>query len=188
MDKEDVLRRLTSLGAHACGEVAVAEIVRRSVFREACMQNRCGSYGKSWTCPPAEDGFAFEDAAALAEHAVVFQHTAPLEDSFDADGMAAAQGAFQELCLRAAESFPDGRVFGTGPCTACAKCAYPEPCRRGRPPQQNLEAACVDVAKLCEAAGLPYMREQPSVTYTGLLLLGARPTCSAREMTSIEFG
>lgn len=173
MDTDKSIEILKELGAQTAAAVDPRSIRTEPAFLAACEQNRCGSYARSWTCPPAENGETFRRAAEQYSTGIVFQQCTRLMDSFDADGMQRAQDAFSDLCRAAAARFSGSIVFGTGPCQVCARCSYPAPCPRPEDQQHNLEAALVDVTALCELAGLSYIGPSPSVTYTGLLLLGA---------------
>lgn len=169
--KKAVCRALAGLGASAEASVDTRQIVLQPLFAAACQQNRCGSYARNWSCPPAEDAANLGPVIQNAGPGYIFQTQRALEDSFDIEGMEAARREFSALCERIRERFAsDGAiVFGTGPCTVCAQCAYPEPCRFPSKKTLSLEAASVDVSTLCELAGLPYAHAG-LVVYTGLLL------------------
>ena len=81
--------------------------------RSLCAENRCRSYGRNWTCPPA-CGTLDDFSAALASRSValVVQTVGQLEDEFDVEGMMAAERVHKERFKALAQDALDG--FDTG--------------------------------------------------------------------------
>ena len=58
--------------------------------RDMCEANRCGMYGRTWTCPPGVGELeVLRDKYQAYEHALLYSTRHELEDSFDFEGMGA---------------------------------------------------------------------------------------------------
>ena len=56
--------------------------------REMCASNRCGLYGKTWTCPPGVGEWEdLRDECRSYAHALVFTTKHVLDDDFDFEGI-----------------------------------------------------------------------------------------------------
>ena len=113
----------------------VSTIVLKQEVREMCATNSCGRYGKCWSCPPGCG--SLEDCRKKLSgmsRGILVQTVGDVEDSFDFEAMmeveAAHKAHFTQMyeALRASES--SVLALGTGCCTQCASCTYPDaPCR-----------------------------------------------------------
>jgi predicted metal-binding protein len=170
---------LSELGMTHTGEVAVADIVFNTAFRDACVANACGKYGTNWTCPPAVGEPA--DLIARAQkftRGLVLQTVWPLEDVFDFDGMMAGyknhNALFRKAAARVVPLLASGPTLAlsAGACAICETCTFPrgEPCRLPQQALPPLESYCIDVAALIDAAGLAYTNGPNTVSYVGLIL------------------
>lgn len=179
MKKTTVQSALHELGVTRFGEVAVADIVFNSAFRDACAANQCGKYGTNWACPPGVGAPAeLEARARCFTHGLVIQTVWPIEDAFDFDGMMAGAAQHNALFRRAvarvspmldvSEILP----LSAGACGVCDPCTYPsgEPCRFPERAMASLEAYGIDVAALIDRAGLCYTNGPDTVSYVGLIL------------------
>ncbi len=96
-----LIETVEQLGAAHAGVVAVADIHFDPAFRELCVSNACGNYGKCWMCPP--DAGDIHDLIALAQtyqKALVYQTIGTLEDSYDFEGMMEAAETHNQLALQ----------------------------------------------------------------------------------------
>jgi predicted metal-binding protein len=69
-------------------------LVFRPEVRAMCADDKCHSFGKCWTCPPACG--TIEEAAEKASafhRGILVQTVAQLEDCFDSEGIEEADGA-----------------------------------------------------------------------------------------------
>ncbi len=146
--------------------------------RSLCAKNFCGQYGKTWMCPPGVGDVEACAARILAhEDALVVQHVAQLQDSYDFEGSAEALAVFQDLLRSFAPQVQPfaGEGFlalGAGGCSLCKPCTYPDaPCRFPDKAMASVESYGVNVMLLCQQAGLAYHSGANTVTYTGMYLL-----------------
>ena len=149
--------------------VEVEDISIEDGVREACRQNYCGSYGKSWSCPPGAGELEdIKKEFASYSKAFVFTTKIDIEDSFDFEGMTAASLRHKEIT---AELVPLCRengwlLLGPGGCSICEKCTYPDaPCRFPEKRVRSLEGSGVNVMTLSKTAGINYINGANTVTY-----------------------
>lgn len=147
--------------------------------REACAADRCGAYGKNWTCPPAV-GTLGECAERLRSFGacLLVQTVYPLEKKIDTKGYRAAEELHRkrlgELGAKLRGDFPGALVLGAGGCRVCPVCACPEPCRAPEKAQSSMEAYGLFVTKVCRDAGLAYYYGPKTIAYTGCILFGKK--------------
>jgi predicted metal-binding protein len=178
-EKPEILT-LTEL-ALSCGFTHTGELnasglkVRREV-RDACAADRCKSYGRSWSCPPACGTLPeCEKRLRCYGSGIILQTTGTLLDSLDYEGMLKIGGdhgknlrAFQE---KIKELLPDCLLLGGGPCKNCETCTFPtEPCRFPDQMIVSMEAIGLVVSDVCRDSGLPYYYGANTLTYVGCIL------------------
>lgn len=182
MQNKDQNNRLIDLalglGATKANVIEVENLVFDPVFREICLSNACGQYGKCWTCPPD----AGEINALMAEakgysRVLVYQTVTQLEDSYDFEGMMEAGNAHNRLAQELRKAFSAEKIsptlhLGAGGCRLCKVCAKKtdEPCRYPGLAMKSLEAYGIHVSKMAESAGMKYINGQDTVTYFGAVL------------------
>ncbi len=167
-----------SLGAAHAGVVNVADIHFDPAFRELCVSNACGNYGKCWMCPPdAGDIHALIAKAKGFDKALVYQTIGTLEDSYDFEGMMEAADAHNQLTRKVVQQLADlpvakGLHLGAGGCHQCKVCAKRtnEPCRFPDRAMASLETYGVAVSELATLAGMKYINGQDTVTYFSAFL------------------
>ena len=157
-------------------EISTAKIILSQEVRKMCEQNKCGQYGKNWTCPPAVksvDEFK-ADIAAYDTFLIIYQ-VYDVKSSFDWRGMVAAGDDFKDrLCalkreMEAAHPDLDFLFLGAGGCHLCKRCTYldDEPCRCPEDAIVSVEAAGMDVMALMKDNGLKYYHGKNTVTFIG---------------------
>lgn len=176
MDTAGLLRLIYDCGAASAAPIDASGLVLRREFRDLCEKNACGSYGRCWVCPP-HIGPIDECMAHVRTcgGGVLYQSVAPLEDSFDFEGMMAAAAAHAQLSQRI-ENALNGRGrflhLTAGGCHLCRRCTAPdgEPCRRPGRALSSLEGFGIDVYSAAKDCGLSYINGANTVTYFGLVL------------------
>ncbi len=155
----------------------VSTIALKQEVRDMCAANTCGKYGKCWSCPPGCG--SLEECARKLErmtHGILVQTVGDVEDSFDLEGMAEVEAAHKEHFARMHEALRASGdavlALGTGCCTQCAACAYPQsPCRFPEKMVSSMEAFGILVSEVCQANGLPYYYGPGKIAYTSCFLL-----------------
>lgn len=144
--------------------------------REMCAVNTCGKYGKCWSCPPG-CGTLEECEERLRKYSggILVQTTGDMEDAFDFEAVMEIEKQHKEnfkrmydaLCRQGAEVL----ALGTGCCTQCASCTYPDqPCRFPEKMISSMEAYGMLVLEVCKANGLQYYYGSNKMCYTGCFL------------------
>ena len=141
MENKELFDKLSnialSLGAYKATVIPVELVETDAAFRDMCVANACGNYGRNWMCPP-DAGDIHDLMAALKtySYALVYQTVSELEDSYDFEGMMDAGVAHNRLMVelrRGIEGLNLSRVLhlGAGGCRMCEVCAKRtgEPCR-----------------------------------------------------------
>lgn len=162
--------------SHAAG-LDVATLRLLDEVRAMCAADKCRLYGRSWMCPPA-CGTLEENTKQLLGYTrgVIVQTTRELEDDFDIENMDAIGAKHKELFyafvkkLRA--QYPGLLPLGSGGCTLCESCAYPDaPCRQPEEAFPSMEAYGLLVSEVCTSNGLGYYYGPQTMTYTSCLLV-----------------
>ncbi|MDR3314233.1 MAG: DUF2284 domain-containing protein [Oscillospiraceae bacterium] len=176
MDLTDLKARALAFGFSHAGALDAATLVVREEVRAMCADDRCGLYGKNWTCPPY-CGELEENRRLLTQYrtGLLVQTTAQLEDDFDYEGMQEAGKKQKELFqgfLRELRRECSGLLaLGSGGCGLCPNCTCPDsPCRHPEEAAQSMEAFGLVVSDACTANGLPYYYGAGTLTYTGCYL------------------
>ena len=127
--------------------------------RQMCASNTCHMYGKNWHCPPG-CGTLEECEARVRSYrqGILVQTVGELEDSMDGEGMMEAEKAQLPI--------------GSGACTRCASCTYPDaPCRFPDKTFASMEAYGMLVTQVCQDNDLPYYYGPCTIAYTSCFLL-----------------
>lgn len=144
--------------------------------RQMCQTNACGMYGKRWSCPPGCG--SLEDCVSRISrysHGILVQTVGELEDELDGEGMMDAEYQHKENFLKMntilRKNHVDVLALGTGYCTLCKACTYPEePCRFPHRQISSMEAYGLVVLEVCKANNLPYYYGKRAISYTGCFL------------------
>lgn len=176
-NKDAVLKLIQESEAHAFAIIDQTDIVYDYHFREICMRNSCGEYGKCWMCPPdVGDVNELMKKAQSYSYGILYNSVSQLEDSFDFEGMIEAKQKFNEIALKITDVIRglDGDILhlGVGACGICERCAKKdnEPCRFPDRAIPSMESYGIFVAETAKKAGLKYINGKDTVTYFGIVL------------------
>ena len=82
-------------------EVPLESVDISDEVRRMCEQNKCGLYGKNWTCPPAVETLdEFRKEMEQYDSFIVVYRVYPLESSFNFKAMKDAAADFNERVLQ----------------------------------------------------------------------------------------
>ena len=153
-----------------------ATISLKPEVRDMCAANTCGKYAKCWSCPPG-CGTLEECEERLRKYSkgILVQTTGDMEDSFDFETVMEIEKQHKDNFKRMYDSLHHQGVqvlaLGTGCCTQCASCAYPnQPCRFPERMISSMEAYGMLVLEVCKANGLQYYYGSNKMSYTGCFL------------------
>lgn len=145
--------------------------------RKMCESNNCRMYGKNWSCPPA-CGTLEECGKRLVGYTrgILVQTIGELEDEFDGEGMMETEARHKEYFVKMhdvlKEEFPRLLSIGSGCCTRCKKCSYPDtPCNFPDKQFSSMEAYGMLVTQICQDNHLSYYYGPGTIAYTSCFLI-----------------
>lgn len=177
---EDI-EKLQELG-HAAGFTHIAPLDCSTIqlmpeVRNMCASNTCHMYGKNWCCPPGCGTLEeCQERIRRYRRGILVQTVGQLEDPMDGESMMAAETAHKENFFRLEEVlrplYPSMLPIGSGTCTRCKTCTYPDsPCRFPDKTFASMEAYGMLVTQVCQDNGLPYYHGPCTIAYTSCFLL-----------------
>lgn len=157
--------------------LAMDSLVFRPEVRDMCAADRCRSYDKCWSCPPAAG--SLEQITRRAEsysRGIIVQTSGGLEDDFDLasirDLSVRHNACFDTLVRQVRTLKPGCLPMGAGACTRCRKCTYPDrPCRHPDRLWPSMEAYGLLVSDVCLKSGLGYNYGNNTMTFTSCILI-----------------
>ena len=182
MNEERLIQTALDCGATKAVIIRQDAIVLNGEFRAMCEANRCGAYGRCYMCPP-DVGPVDELMWKIRSYykGLFYQIIAPLEDSFDIEGMAEAKKTLVKVSQRLLDAA--GPLLGDealhlsgGGCGLCPVCARvtEEPCRHPDRAMASLESCGVDVYQTTLSTPMKYINGTNTVTYFGMVLYTER--------------
>ncbi len=169
--------RLSALktGFSAAYSLDISTLIPRVDVRDMCAADKCGAYGKNWTCPPY-CGTLTQCAEKLQNfrQGILVQTVGKLEKTIDTKGYRRTEEEhlknLQSLYRELRREYPEALCLGSGGCRVCKKCAYPEPCRFPEEAISSMEAYGLFVTQVCRDNGAQYYHGEKTVTYTACIL------------------
>ena len=170
----DIVLLCLDMGAARAEEIPVAKLTFMPELRKLCEDNACGRYGRNYTCPPFIGGTdVLIKRLKSFQRVIIWQNIFAIEDSFDFDGMMAAQREHNAQTREIAHCVYDtlGRdnclVLSAGGCMLCEQCGIrtDEPCRNPGFAMSSLEAYGINVAMIGDVSELKYINGKDTVTY-----------------------
>ena len=152
-----------------------ATLIPRDDVRAMCAADKCGAYGKNWTCPP-HCGSITDCAAKMQGYSrgILLQTVGILEKAIDTKGYRRTEERhleqFYRFCQKIREEYPQALCLGSGGCRVCKRCAWPEPCRFPEKACASMEGYGLFVTQVCRDNGLAYHHGDRTVTYTACVL------------------
>ena len=175
MTKEEAARLAEETGFSHWGFFKAEGLRFLPEVRDMCSANRCNRYEKCWSCPPGcgtlEES---KEKAAKYSWGILLQTTAELEDDYDGETMMEAdelqKQRLETFCTKIAGK-EDMLPMGSGSCTICKTCTYPDaPCRFPERMITSMEAYGLVVSDVCQLADTPYYYGPLTITYSSCVL------------------
>lgn len=161
---------------HELAWIAPCDVPFDARVRDMCASNRCGLYGKTWTCPPAVgDWAALRNECRSYAHALVFTTKHTLDDDFDFEGIQTSGEMHKQLDNALANALNAQNIphllYSAGGCSICKPCTYPDaPCRFPDRVHRSMEACGIDVGALAKKCGIQYNNGPQTVTYFSMII------------------
>jgi predicted metal-binding protein len=180
MEMETALNIARAAGFEVAAPLDPGKLSFRTEVRDMCAANKCGQYGKRWSCPPA-CGTLDEIAERCAQYqdGVLFQTICRMEDEFDyetiSEGMKLKKEAMKKLLDALVENKENVLPFGSDGCGNCTECTYPETtCRFPGKAFPSMEACGLMVSDVCKDNDVPYYYGKNTVAFTGGFLFNPK--------------
>jgi len=177
MDFAKLFNQAKEAGFEEVGELDAAKLEFLTEVRDMCAADKCHMYNHSWACPPACGSLdEMRARAAGYSRGILVQTVAQLEDGFDFEGMSEAAKRhgqrFSKLRDMLLQEYPGMFPMGSGGCTNCEKCTYPDaPCRFPDKAISSMEACGLLVSRVCTDNGMKYNHGKDTLAYTAAFLL-----------------
>lgn len=153
----------------------IATLQPREDVRAMCAEDKCGAYGKNWTCPPY-CGTLEACAGKIQSYrrGILVQTVGQLKKTIDTRGYRRTEAQHLDRFHALAEAMrpvlPDALFLGAGGCRICPVCAYPAPCRFPDKACASMEGYGLFVTQVCQDNGLAYHHGEHTITYTACIL------------------
>ncbi len=153
-----------------------AALSPRQDVRDMCSADRCGAFGKNWTCPP-HCGTLDECEAKLrrCSRGILLQTVGKTEKAIDTRAYRRTEQRhleqFHALADQIRKAYPAALCLGSGGCRVCKTCAYPKDCRFPERACPSMEGYGLFVTQVCRDSGVPYYHGDRTITYTACILL-----------------
>lgn len=173
----DIQAIADSVGFEQTGECPTSLVRVNEQVRDMCGSGKCPTYNTNWACPPAcGDLDYYQGRIDSYSTCFLVQTVGQLEDSFDIEGIEDYAKLHAERVKKFAREVrnedPTVMILGTGTCTNCAQCTYPdEPCRFPNEQMTSMEGAGIWVSDLCTKANVPYNHGPNTIAYTSCVLM-----------------
>jgi predicted metal-binding protein len=143
--------------------------------RKMCAADKCGAYGKNWTCPPYCGTLAECDEQMRGyQRGILVQTVGKLEKTVDTKGYRRTEEqhlvSLHKLYEVLRKTYPNALCLGSGGCRVCKTCAHPEPCRFPEKAISSMEAYGLFVTQVCRDNGAQYYHGEKTITYTACIL------------------
>ncbi len=179
---DEVISKMSSEPGFEGCQVKVIEPPRSTLHtiktcRKLCHQNRCGSYGRSWGCPPAlgKDDENLEYINHF-RHAVLISHRFENVDMKDLEFIEKSAEQHQDLCRRVANAIrkkgiSDVLPVCSGACKYCGECTYPDaPCKFPEQMVPSVSGFGIIMEDYLQSQNISFKFEDNAFTLYGLVL------------------
>jgi predicted metal-binding protein len=152
---------LRESGFSIIGRFDVSGLLVKEEVRDMCAADRCRSYGRNWSCPPACGSIDYyQDQFGRFSQGYLFQTVVTMGDAFDYEaiqqGGAEHNRRLDRFLERIEGSGDNIMVLGAGACSLCEPCTYPDaPCPHPNKALVSMEAAGLLVSEVCGLANVP---------------------------------
>lgn len=172
---ENWIKTAKELGFDEAVILDVSTLQPRADVRAMCAEDKCGAYGRNWTCPP-HCGTLDDCAARIGGYSrgILLQTVGKLEKTIDTKGYRRAEERhlrqFRAFAESIREMYPTALCLGAGGCRICPKCAFPDPCRFPEKAYPSMEGYGLFVTQVCRDNRIPYHHGERTVTFTACVL------------------
>ena len=169
------IERAKALGFDTAVPLDPQVLEAREDVRAMCAADKCGAYGKNWTCPPAIGTVAeCQERMGRYQRGILLQTVGRMQKDIDSKCYRETERRHLENFRTLAEEiwteYPAALCLGAGGCRVCKVCAYPEACRFPDKAVSSMEGYGLFVTQVCRDAGARYHHGEKTITYTACVL------------------
>jgi predicted metal-binding protein len=169
------LEKAKQMGFDTAVPLDPQQLQAREDVRAMCAADKCGAYGKNWTCPPVVGTIeACQEKMRRYSTGILLQTIGHMRKAIDSKCYRDTEGRhlrqFYALAEEIRREYPHALCLGSGGCRVCKQCAYPEPCRFPEEAMSSMEGYGLFVTQVCRDAGVAYHHGEKTITYTALIL------------------
>lgn len=152
-----------------------ATLIPREDVRSMCASDKCGAYGKNWSCPP-HCGSLSDCAGRIQGYpqGILLQTVGKTNKTIDTKAYRETEqrhlSQFHQFCRALRQAYPNALCLGSGGCRICPVCAYPDACRFPKEAYASMEGYGLFVTQVCRDNGLHYHHGEGTITYTACVL------------------
>lgn len=173
--REDPVETALALGFDVALPLDPKALEPRDHVRAMCAQDKCGAYGKNWTCPPACGTLEeCRDRMRSYKNGLLLQTVGHMRKDIDSKCYRDTERRHLEQLRTLTEvlrrTHPGLLALGAGGCRVCKVCAFPEPCRFPDRAEASMEAYGLFVTEVCRNCAAEYHHGHRTVTYTACVL------------------
>ena len=168
-------QKAVSLGFSKAVPLDIRTLQPRQDVRDMCAADKCGAYGKNWTCPPYCGTLnECRDKLQQYSHGILLQTIGITEKAIDTKAYRRTEAKhleqFHALSEPLRKIYPDALCLGSGGCRVCSHCAFPESCRFPEKAYSSMEGYGLFVTQVCRDNALSYHYGEGTITYTACIL------------------
>ena len=175
-DIKKIIEKALKAGFSDAAPLDLATLELREDVRAACAENKCGQYGKNWTCPPACGTLEeMKKLISAYKQGIIVQTYGELEDEFDFETTMELEGKHRKLMEKLSSELSESyRVLplGAGACRVCKTCSYPNPCVNEKRRIASMESLGLMVSDVCKKNNVEYYHGRGTQTFVGCILIG----------------
>ena len=168
-------QKAVSLGFTKAVPLDVSTLQPRQDVRDMCAADKCGAYGKNWTCPP-HCGTLDECISKMQQYSrgILLQTVGITEKTIDTKAYRRTEtqhlAQFHRICDEIRKNYPHALCLGSGGCRICSKCAFPESCRFPEKACSSMEGYGLFVTQVCRDNDCEYYYGEKTIAYTACIL------------------
>ena len=164
-----------SLGFSHAAPMDPGKLTCREDVRSMCAADKCGAYGKNWTCPPhCGTPDECQEKMRSFRRGILVQTVGTMQKTIDSRAYRETEQRhlqqFYALCEAVRTQHPGALCLGSGGCRICKKCAFPESCLFPEKACASMEGYGLFVTQVCRDNNLAYHHGEKTVTYTACVL------------------
>jgi len=174
---DKLIDKAIQCGFTHCVPLDVGKLEFLQEVRDMCGADKCHSYNKNWSCPPACASLEeMRERIKSFSDGLLVQTVGEIEDSYDWDGIVETRERHKKnfglLWDALRQEYASVYAMGAGACRLCEECTYPDaPCRFPEKMSASMEACGLFVSKVCTDNNLKYNYGQNNIAFTSCFLL-----------------